>query len=107
MNLDSYQDLIFLEGNKLKIIYGDFSSSYSKQIEIETRHSPNDFIIGDFNKDGRIDLAYFSADASVASVIFAESDYNFFDEIPILYKEGMKSIIPFYSKFIDGLACNL
>ena len=104
MNLDSYQDLIFLEGNKLKIMYGDFSSSYSKQIEIETSHSPYDFVIGDFNKDGRIDLAYLSANASVVSVILAESDYNFFAEIPILHKEEMKSIIPFYSKFIDGLA---
>lgn len=104
MNLDSYQDLIFLEGDKLKIMYGDFSSSYSKQIEIETKYPPDDFIIGDFNKDGRIDLAYLSSDASVVSVILAESENKFFTEIPILHKEGMKSIIPFYSKFIDGLA---
>jgi len=104
MDLDSYQDLIFLEGNKIKIIYGDFSASYSKQIEIETKYPPNDFIIGDFNRDGRIDLAYLSSDASVVAVIFAENDYKFFTEIPILHKEEMKSMIPFYSKFIHGLA---
>jgi hypothetical protein len=104
MNLDSYHDLIFLEGSKLKIFYGDFASSYSKQIEIETKYLADDFIIGDFNKDGKIDLAYLSANASIVSVIFAESEFVFFPEIPILHKDGMKNIIPFYSKFIDGLA---
>jgi hypothetical protein len=104
MDLDSYHDLVFLEGNKLKIMYGDFQSSYSKQIEIETKYPPDDFIIGDFNKDGKIDLAYLSTRASIVSVIFAESDYKFFTEIPIFHKEGMKNIIPFYSKFIDGMA---
>ena len=104
MDLDSYHDLVFLEGNKLKIMYGDFQSSYSKQIEIETKYPPNDFIIGDFNKDGKIDFAYLNTDVSIVSVVFAESDYKFFAEIPILYKEGIKNIIPFYSKFIDGLA---
>lgn len=104
MNLDSYHDLVFLEDNKLKIMYGDFQSSYSKQIEIETKYPPDDFIIGDFNKDGKIDFAYLSADASIVSVILAESDYKFFTEIPILHKNGIKNIIPFYSKFIDGLA---
>ena len=104
MDLDSYHDLVFLEGNKLKIMYGDFQSSYSKQIEIETKYPPNDFIIGDFNKDGNIDFAYLNTDVSIVSVVFAESDYKFFAEIPILYKEGIKNIIPFYSKFIDGLA---
>lgn len=104
MNLDSYHDLVFLEDNKLKIMYGDFQSSYSKQIEIETKYPPDDFIIGDFNKDGKIDFAYLSANASIVSVILAESDYKFFAEIPILHKNGLKNIIPFYSKFIDGLA---
>ena len=94
----------YLEGSKLKIFYGDFASAYSKQIEIETKYLADDFIIGDFNKDGRIDLAYLSSDASIVSVIFAESEFTFFPEIPILHKDGMKSIIPFYSKFIDGLA---
>jgi len=104
MNLDSYQDLIFVEGDKLKIMYGDFASSYSQQVEIKTKYLPSDFIIGDFNKDGRIDLAYLSSDASIVSVIYAETDFTFFHEIPILHRNGMKNIIPFYSKFIDGLA---
>lgn len=104
MNLDSYQDLVFSEGNKLKIIYGDFASSYSKQIEIETNYSPKDFIIGDFNKDGKIDLAYLSLNESAVSVIFSKDDMKFFPEITLFRMEGIQSIIPFYSKFIDGLA---
>ncbi len=63
MNLDSYQDLIFSEGKKLKIFYGDFSSSYSKQVEINTDYFPNEFIVADFNRDGEIDLAYLNTDS--------------------------------------------
>jgi hypothetical protein len=104
MNLDGYHDLIFLEGNKIKLRYGDFSSSYSKQITIETKYIPDDFIIGDFNKDGKIDFAYKSTDASIVSVIFAKDDFAFSPEIPIFQRARIEGMISFYSKFINGLA---
>lgn len=104
INFDSYQDLIFSEGKKLKIIYGDFSSSYSKQVEIETYYYPDDYIFGDFNKDGLIDFAYLNIDASLVSVVFAKNESSYYQEIPLFHRKGMAGIIPFYSKFIDGLA---
>lgn len=104
MNLDSYNDLIFIEGNTIKILYGDFSSSYSKQVELLTSHLPNELIIGDFNKDGKIDISYLSFSLGIVSAILAETEFNFFREVPILQKGGLKCLIPFYSKFIDGLA---
>lgn len=104
MNLDSYSDLIFTEGSKIKILYGDFSSSYSETNEIPTKYAPDELIIGDFNKDGRIDLSYLYLQASLVSLSIADTGNKFFEEIPIIQKEKLQSIIPFYSKFIDGLA---
>lgn len=104
MNLDSYPDLIFSDGNSLKIIYGDFSSSYSKQITVTTKYFPDDVIVGDFNKDGKIDIAYLNLDTSIISAIFQEDEYLFYEEVLLIHKPKIKNIIPFYSKFIDGLA---
>lgn len=104
MNLDSYSDLIFNQVNRLQIIYGDFASAYSKQVEVETKYSVTDFIIGDFNKDGKIDLVYLSTDASIVSIFFAESEFSFYPEVEIHRKPGVKNLIPFYSRFIDGFA---
>lgn len=104
MNFDSYDDLIFSSGSKLKIIYGDFSSSYSKHIEFETKYFPDDFIIGDFNKDGLMDFAYLNIDASLVSILFGKDEFSCYHEIPLLSKKGMTNLIPFYSKFFDGLA---
>ncbi|NWF89875.1 MAG: VCBS repeat-containing protein [Ignavibacteriaceae bacterium] len=104
MNLDSYQDLIFFEGNKIKIFYGDFASSYSNQVEISTSFTPSELILGDFNKDGAIDISYLASKDNIVSTFFALDENSFYDELVLLRTEKAKSIIPFYSKFIDGLA---
>lgn len=104
MNLDSYADLVFTEGNSIRILYGDYASSYAQQVELKPKFSVDDFVIGDFNRDGKMDIAYFSSTASVVSVFFAQDDRQFYPEIVYLQKVGLQSIIPFYSKFIDGIA---
>ncbi len=104
MNLDSFQDFVFCQGNSIKIFYGDFSSSYSKQIELRTKNFPDEFIVGDFNRDGKIDIVYLNLETSTISALFAKDEFDFYPEIILLRKEGIKSIIPFYSRFIDGLA---
>lgn len=104
MNLDSSQDLVFSQGNSIKIYYGDFSSSYSKQIELKIKNNPDEFIVGDFNKDGKIDIVYLNLETSTISALFAKDEFYFYPEIVLLKKEGIRSIIPFYSRFIDGLA---
>lgn len=104
MNLDSFQDLVFSQGNSIKIFYGDFSSSYSKQIELKTKNYPDEFIVGDFNRDGKIDIVYLNLQTSTISALFSKDEFYFYPEIILLKKERISSIIPFYSRFIDGLA---
>ena len=104
MNLDNYVDILYSEGKAINIIYGDFASSYSKTISIKTEYYPDKIITGDFNRDGKIDIAYINRNEGIVSVILAKTKDSFYPEIIYHKKKGIEDIIPFYSKFINGIA---
>jgi len=104
INLDNYPDILYSEGKSINIIYGDFASAYNNKITINTRFYPDQIITGDFNHDGKIDIAYLNTKEGIMSIIFAKSDEGFYPETVYLKKEGLQSIIPYYSKFINGIA---
>ncbi len=107
-NSDSYSDLMFLSGNELQIIFGDSVSGYQRTETIKTNLKPDKFIWGDFNRDGKFDIAYLSTgdgiQSSQVSVLFQKNDGTFYPEIPYLQKSGLTDVIPFYSKFVYGFA---
>jgi len=102
-SFDGYQDLIYSTENSIEIIYGDFASKYDKQVSIHTTLNVDEFIYGDFNKDGYFDFAYLNINSGTVSFIFGKSENLFYQEIPYLQRKGIKSILPFYSKFINGI----
>lgn len=104
LNLDSYQDLMFISGRSIFIMYGDFRSSYEKRTVLETKYSPDSFVIGDYNRDGRIDLIYLSKSKSIISALFAVNKSKFYPEIILLRKPQISNLITYYSKFIRGIA---
>jgi hypothetical protein len=104
MNLDNYPDIIYAQGKSINIIYGDFASAYNTKSTISTRYYPDQIITGNFNRKGKIDIAYLNFKEGILSVIFAKDDGGFYPEIIYLKKEGLQSIIPYYSKFINGIA---
>jgi hypothetical protein len=104
MDLDSYEDLIFTAENSITIMYGDYSASFSSSINITAKFVPDKFVMGDFNKDGKIDLAYLNIETGILGIFFAKSEREYHPEITYLKKEGIKNLIPFYSKFITGIA---
>ena len=104
MNSDNYEDLIFVKDNSIMIFYGDFRSSFENSITINPLFFPDKIIVGDFNKDGKIDIAYINYAEGILSVIFAKNGTQFYPEIIYLKKNDLKDIIPFYSKFIGGIA---
>jgi FG-GAP-like repeat len=103
INADDYEDLIFVKDKSIIIFYGDFRSSFEKSITINPEYYPDKIIIGDFNKDGKIDIAYINYDEEILSVIFAKDEMSFYPGIIYLKKIGIKNIIPFYSRFINGI----
>ncbi len=104
LNLDNYVDLLFVLGDSIHIMYGDFAASYNNQISIPTKYYPDKIITGDFNNDGKMDIAYINNEVGILSVIFGKSSSSFYPEMIYLLKDGLKDIIPFYSKFITGIA---
>jgi len=104
MNLDGYPDLLYTEGNSINIMYGDYVSAYSNKTAINTRFHPDKIITGDFNRDGKIDIAYLNFNEGIISIIYGKNNGGFYPEIIYLKKEGLQDIIPYYSKFINGIA---
>ncbi len=103
MNLDNYTDLLYVKGNSINIIYGDSVSSYNNTISIPTKYYPDQIITGDFNRDGKIDLAYANYKEGILSVIFAKNEFSFYPETIYFKKNELKDIKPYYSKFINGI----
>ncbi len=103
MNLDNYADLLFVKGNSIVIMYGDFASSYDKVVTIPTKYYPDEIITGDFNRDGKIDLAYVNKNKGILSVIFAKGEYSFYPETIYMQKKGLVDLIPYYSKFVNAI----
>ena len=104
MNLDNYIDLLFVKGSSIDIIYGDFASSYKNEISLHTEYYPDQVITGDFNKDGKIDIAYINNKSGILSIIYGKTNNSFYPEMIYLLKDGLRNLIPFYSKFITGIA---
>ena len=104
LNLDNYPDIMYTEGKSINIIYGDFASAYNNKTVINTRFYPDQIITGDFNRDGKIDIAYLNYEQGILSIIYAKNDQGFYPEIIYMKKDGLRSIIPYYSKFINGIA---
>ncbi len=96
--------MIFVKGNSINILYGDYASAYQTSISLPSKNFPNKIALGDFNKDGKVDIAYVNYEESTLSVFFAKSDYEYFPEIVYLKSEHVQDLIPYYSKFINGLA---
>ncbi|MGA8264087.1 MAG: VCBS repeat-containing protein [Ignavibacteriaceae bacterium] len=103
VNLDGYQDIVYSVGNSVSIVYGDSVSSYDSTLTVETSYYPDKIILGDFNRDGKIDFAYVNKPNSILSIIFKGNESEFYPEIIYLKKDGISDLIPYYSKFINGI----
>ncbi len=104
LNLDNYTDLIFAKSKSINVFYGDSASTYSVTISIKTEYIPDQIITGDFNRDGKIDIAYTNYKEGILSVFFGKGENSFYPEIIYFKKDGLQNIIPYYSKFVNGIA---
>ncbi len=103
LDLDSYTDLVFTEDKSIIIYYGDFTSSYDDTVIINTKYGIDKIITGDFNRDGLIDIAYINKANGTLSLIYGRDTRKFYQEILYLKKNSLSDIIPYYSKFINGI----
>ena len=102
-NLDGFKDLIISTKSGIKIFLGDAYSFYNKIINISTFKTADKFITRDFNSDGLIDIAYLNKKSSTISILFSSEQEKFYPEIIYLKKNNLTDVIPFYSKFVNGI----
>lgn len=104
LNLDGFQDILYSSGNSIRILYGDSVASYNTKGAINTRHKVDKFVVGDYNRDGAIDVAYLNTTASVVNVIFFDNSGQSHPELEYISAPGLADIASFYSKFITGIS---
>jgi hypothetical protein len=104
INYDGFKDIIVSTKSYLKIFFGDATASLNKTIIIQTTHSVDKFIIGDFNRDGYFDFNCLNIEEGIISTIFAKDFDMFYPEFVQKKQKGIIDVIPFFSKFIYGAA---
>jgi hypothetical protein len=103
-DLDSFQDIIIVTDNQIRILFGDGVASYVREVLINTKQTADKLIWGDFNRDGKIDITYLNNSESTVSVIFGREQNKTFPEMKYLSKEKLTDLIPYYSRFVSGFA---
>ncbi len=104
INFDGYKDLIFSTDNGLLIYFGDNLSVFNQSILIRTSSAISNFTVGDFNHDGNFDIICHSSSGNYLSVLFAKNSNDFFEEIIFDFESQIDELIPFFSRFIYGVA---
>jgi len=104
INFDGFKDLIFSTDNGLIIYLGDNLNVFNQFITIKTNSSISNFVIGDFNHDGNFDFICHSSASNYLSIIFSKDGNEFFEEIIFDFGSQINEIIPFFSRFVYGIA---
>jgi FG-GAP-like repeat len=92
INKDSYPDIIFSDDNSIHIIFGDFRNSYSNELTLNTDYTPDKLIFGDFNNDGKTDIAYLNYENGMVSIFFAKGTDDFYKEEIYVEKDNLRDI---------------
>jgi len=104
VNSDNYSDIIYSADRDIHLLLGDSVASYKRDIKITTKYEADKFIPGDFNHDGKVDIAYINKQNSVVSTKFQKDGLEFSGELVYLEKENLVDLIPYYSRFVEGFA---
>lgn len=103
-NYDGFQDILVGLNNGIMIFYGDATAAYNKTVKINCNYKVDKFVYGDFNRDGYFDLNYINEQNGIVSTIFAKDFFTFYPEMIHFRSTGIIDAIPFYSKFVNGIA---
>lgn len=105
MNLDGYQDIIVKSPGKITIYYGDSAGAFLKKSEFAAGYKDiSKIVIGDYNRDGFIDIITLSSVSGRVSALFQREDDTFFPPVMLFSDSSITDIANFYSRFVDGIA---
>lgn len=102
-NLDGYPDLIFTSQNSINILFGMSNGDFSPPVKIITDYNILKIIYGDFNKNGKIDLAYLTRQKNKVQYLLQKEEGIYYPEITGIEGEDINDILSYYSKYTVGL----
>jgi len=103
-NYDSFKDIIVSTKSSIIFYFGDASSSYRQFVSIKTSLPADEFVIGDFNRDGYFDINYINKSDGIITTIFSKDFISFYPELIHKKSIGLTEVIPYFSKFLYGTA---
>lgn len=104
VNLDGYNDMLILYDDRVIIYYAEPTGAYIRSVEVSADQGVVKMVIGDYNRDGRIDLALLYLPSGRAAVIFQTGDDKFSRPFTVFSGQGISDITNYFSRFIDGIA---
>jgi hypothetical protein len=104
INADSFMDIIFIQNDLIKILLGDFQSSYNKSLSLSTNFTPDKCLVGDFNSDGYHDLAYINKTEGNLSLMFGINNGQYSEEVIYFIKPGLMDIAVYNIGSKTGIA---
>jgi len=96
-NNDKFIDLVYLKQGNLEILLGDSVSSFSKKKIVDAGQVIKKFSVLDYNGDGYNDIAYVDISSTKLCIMFAKSDYSFYDPIEYVRSTNLSDI----SSYVD------
>ncbi len=103
LDSDGFDDIIFSKTHSFKVMWGDSVSSFDSTSEFQTSYNPDKIILGDYNLDGKIDVAYMNSESSTISVLFSKGERKFYPEILYLKRKNITDLINFNRNINNGM----
>ena len=101
---DEYNNIVYSSEGVIKVIDGDFESSYDNVSKILTIDEPDKFVFSDLNNDRLKDIAYVNSKLGTLSILFAKDEKQFYPEIVYLKKNGLADLKVIRKNYSNGLA---
>jgi hypothetical protein len=104
LNEDGFDDIIYLSGTSLEILFGDFQSSYEVKTSVQLKAGPEGIQFGSFNNDNSIDFAYLNSNDGTINLRFGKPDFEFYERITYVQRPFAKSFVKFNYNKSDAIA---
>ncbi|MBV6510834.1 MAG: hypothetical protein FMNOHCHN_00312 [Ignavibacteriaceae bacterium] len=104
INLDGYNDILLLFDDRVTVLYAEPTGAFVRTADVAAGHGAAKMVIGDYNRDGRIDLALLYLPAGKAAAFFQKEDEKFSEPFTLYNESGVTDITNYFSRFIDGIA---
>lgn len=104
MNGDGFPDITCLTASEFEVLLGDSVHSYSVKKYVPLPSQAAAYVLGDFNDDGKMDIAFTGTNPQDVSILFQRNNSTFYPAIQYLAPEEVADISCFQTGNKTALA---